>query len=269
MSNPQHISTSLHLPPDLPRATARRGALAERAAEVGLHRDTLVEYLRCAQWKPERFHVEVKQPGWWERLRRDAFEAEIDSRVAQVGPPGFRALTDEQISPKLTPRLRKWVEAYDGRSAVVLGPTGIGKSLAAYLVLRRVKRAAARKALNEQSWRPGPVDNRPASERWHDGWISAQGLVVSQRCHPLGEDEAPEVWRAKTRRVVVIDDITWPPRDDLTREVLGARYDAGLPVIVTAGMPKAELFARFGDALSRRCLDARGERGVIVDCFRD
>ncbi len=245
------------------------------AREVGIHPSTLRNYLEHARWRSAKFHAAIKQPNWWERLQHDVIEAELDRRVSDVGPPGFAALTDEQILAILAergPQVRQWVETYDGRSAVLLGPTGIGKSIAAFCVLRRAKRVEARQELKREGWSPASYqdDRWPDSEsRFRGGWIAAQDLLVAQRGHPLGQGEASEVRKAKTGRLVVIDDITWPTRHDLTREVMAARYDAGLPTIVTAGERMARLFGAdmFGDAFGRRCLDLRGEQGDVVEDF--
>src|SRR5690606_18147983 len=107
---------------------------------------------------------------------------------------------------------------------------------------------------------------RHEETRFADGWISAANLAVALREHKLGEAEAPDIRLAKSEPLVCIDDVTWPSaRDDITLDVLAARYDAGLPTIVTAGCTKQQLLQRFGDAALRRMLELRGKKGFFVD----
>lgn len=268
-----HISSTLTLVRTV-AAPPKESPLTRCAGEVGLPPSHLRDYLRHARWTPEKFHSEVKQPDWWDRLKHDARERELDRRVSDVGPAGFCSLTDEQILAKLPPKLHRWVETYDGRSALLTSPTGTGDSIAAFCVLRRLARAAANKELSS-NWEPyghghGDGPRRDPEANFCSGWISADDLLNAHRGHPLGRGEAPEVRKAKNHRpVLVLDDITRPRNDDVTREVLWSRYDRGLPVIVTAGMPRPQLMARFRDATYRRFLGANGERGTVVDHFAE
>ncbi len=158
---------------------------------------------------------------------------------------------------------------------IIIGPTELGKSITACELLRERRR---RQRAREIAGRTHPRELELKSYERHrytlscngrnffGGWITAANLVVALREHKLGDREADDLRLAKSEPLVCIDDLTWPSaRDDVTLDVLAARYDAGLPTIVTAGCTKAQLLQRFGDAAVRRMLELRGKKGILVD----
>lgn len=149
---------------------------------------------------------------------------------------------------KCDPRLRRLAADYDPvthGALMVMGLTGSGKSLA-------FAQAAFRLAM---SGRKGTV------------WTSAARLMEARRGHRLGSGEAPAVEDAINASWLILDELGWERGDPgAVLDVLSARYDSGRVVCVTSGLTRAEIVARYGDAVIRRVEESsRPTRGHTID----
>lgn len=208
------------------------------------------------------------------RERRGKLDEFIESRARKIGPRSFAELSTERIRGLANQRLVALEGSADGtRGALMLGPTGSGKSIVAALVARKRMLSEARRSYDT-------VESEMAKRaEWHTGkriytfgveWRSASQLSRIRRSHPLGKGEAPEIERAFEARLLVIDDLGWEPaQDPVCADVLSERYDRGLPTIVTSGMTESELTGRYGAALVRRITETAGKDGLMVDLFSE
>lgn len=137
-------------------------------------------------------------------------------------------------------RLHRWAStAKSSSGAILLGPTGTGKTLAAAWLADAVAR-------NE-------------SATWVK-WIRADELsrILSDR----GGSENIAI--LKRARLLVIDELGYERFPELFLEVLGDRHDNSRPTIVTSGLSIGKIAERYSDATVRRIVEV-GE-GVLVDC---
>jgi DNA replication protein DnaC len=127
------------------------------------------------------------------------------------------------------------------RGVLLLGRTGTGKSLSAAQALRRVVCAVY-------------------GRHWAC-WVRADELsrILASREH------AGEIEQIKSALVLVVDEVGYERFPELLLEVLGARYDRGLPTVVTSGLRLEALSERYGAATVRRITDVGG--GCVVDLW--
>jgi DNA replication protein DnaC len=135
-------------------------------------------------------------------------------------------------------------------SVLLMGPTGVGKSTAAALALRRQIRARIR-------------TKKPVEVSWY----YARALAHSARYYPLGEGEPPDIEKARTRRLLVLDDLGLERDHGEIVDVLHARYEQGFPTWTTTGLNYEQLNDRYGEALVRRLTDGLGDDGISVNAF--
>lgn len=136
--------------------------------------------------------------------------------------------------------------------ALLLGPTGVGKSCgAAYLV---------RRALNEFVHSNGR-QFAPATDLL---WAKATALALAERRHPLGEDVPTLVKRASTCGLLVLDDIGLDSIDGGVFDVLDARYHACLPTIATSGLSSSALTKHLGASGVRRLTEQHAGYPVLL-----
>ena len=238
--------------------------LATAAELAGRHQSALNAMLHFAHWGPTRLREEIQREGWFARLEEVLIAVYVGRSVHRIGPPGAADLSDERCLELVSPKLKMALAAYEGGSVVMLGKTGLGKSLTARLMARKVARRLARESIvNARHRLENPAEYPSASVSV--AWYSATDLALTVARHPLGRGAPDEVKDARSSALLVLDDLTWPQRDDTTLEVLGARYDAGKPTIVTAGCTRTELITRFGDAVVRRLLECKGQKALLVE----
>lgn len=183
--------------------------------------------------------------------RRAARELEWGRRGALVRVPHAWADDLATYEAAVTARhLRAVAERWslERGSLLVLGPTGVGKTASVARALRRLVRSAS----------------SPSDPILGVRWTTASALAHARRRHPLGAGEAEEVALAIAAPVLVIDELGPEPLDAAIHDVLDARYARALVTITTAGMRRAELAARYGDATSRRM---HAPHGSIVEVW--
>lgn len=175
----------------------------------------------------------------------------------------MRAVAEARPTPDVAlswiqePRLKSFAATFDpfvAGGAILLGTTGLGKSLACFCVMRRIMLARI------QSGKP------------RDSWASYDALdlgLEAQRT-PLGHPEADAIERAKTSACLILDDLGWERafHVDTIVDIAAARYKHGRPTLVTSGKTESELRATYGAAVLRRFTDVGGLRGKILDCWK-
>lgn len=239
------------------------------AAGARLHPATLRELVAVAGWNQGRQASEFGTGDWLERLKLEITTREVARRVQPIGPEAARELSVKDCYAKISaPPLRKAGTTYTSGAALLLGKTGIGKTLTALVMARKF--AAAREQARLLN---GSAENlaeecthaRPPG-RLAVAWLACSALPRLVSSQPFGR-EPEELARAKRAPLAVLDDVTWGDNDKALLELIAHRYDHGLPSIATAGATRAELVTRFGDAVVRRLLECRGVKGLLVEAF--
>ena len=159
-------------------------------------------------------------------------------------PIPSRYLAPEAIKKRGSshPALREFARVYGGTSgALLIGPTGVGKSLIAAQVAQAVER-------------------QNMSSTWVK-WIRADKLsrLLSER----GGSEQIDL--LENARFLVIDELGYERFPELVLEVIGDRHDHNRPVIVTSGLTQAQIADRYADATIRRITEVGS--GGLVDCW--
>jgi len=154
----------------------------------------------------------------------------------------------ESLLPRIRhPKLAAAVKLSDTRCALLLGPTGAGKTSAAL-------------------W---------AKARYPGLWLHARELGAVERKHPLGEGDPPLLREASTAPTLYLDDLgTEDPRDlGVIQHVIDRRYAAGLATYATTGLTRADLANYLGAAYVRRLIEQHVRRKdgtelavLFVDC---
>lgn len=165
----------------------------------------------------------VSRPAAAEELRSAQEQARADRLVAhQKLVLAKRAA----LAPRIEKRILAKLQARHSPCALLLGPTGCGKTSAALWL---------RVSL------PGE-------------WAHARDLGACERHHKLGEGTAPAFDRACSSRVLYLDDLgTEDVRDiGVLQHVLERRYASGLATCVTSGLTRPDLTNRYGAATMRR-----------------
>lgn len=156
--------------------------------------------------------------------------------------------TDAEFASRCVATLKSFAQKHNPKihgGAILLGPSGAGKTLAALALLHRLVRDAQRTATTEAvSW----VEQMR--------WTTAHTLARARRQYGLGDGEAPDVEKAMWATVLFIDELGFEKNDASTDfvifEILDYRYSHRKPTIVTSGLTRPEFVARYGDAFVRR-----------------
>lgn len=159
-------------------------------------------------------------------------------------------------SERLLTLLTKWKPELG--SALLLGPSGAGKTtVAAQIVRRRCDEAI------EACARVASCDTAELTLAAGIVWTTGPQLIVARREHSLGAGEAPLITKAKRASLLVLDELGHESAtaDPSLFDVLDLRYSRAAPSIVTSGLRRTEFLGRYGDALFRRLT----ERGVLLD----
>lgn len=263
--------------------------IAEYLCELlgGIPEREMLRQVRLSGWKVERFKPANRGDDWRERFAADLAageQREAARRAANAfaeflegGPAALAKFTFERLLTLISdPRLRTLAEQYDpaqhgGR--LVLGPTGIGKTVAGVAAARRMVDAEMLEAVrrpitdDDNDWDIERLRRSPD----HRMWVRALDLPNARLQHGLGQGEASLVARACKSRFLVIDDMAWESRragaDDVVMEVIAARYDGGLVTYVSSGLTEDAFIQRYGDAVVRRICETRGLPGKVLDLW--
>lgn len=161
---------------------------------------------------------------------------------------------DEQarLAGRICPRMLADVSAAKSPCALLLGPTGCGKTSAAKWMLVPIR-----------AWLDSPrPETLPAWARSSVvAVIRARDLASASKRHGLGEGFPPEILNARVAGVLCVDDVGSEGNEvTALQDVLDYRYENGKPTVVTSGLTLAELESHIGKAYLRRILDQHVQR---------
>lgn len=202
-----------------------------------------------------RRHEQAKTlPGPTDERRREAA-----LHLSQMIPPALRAPRGELVKRVQVTHLIVAVSSWKWGEGNLMfrGRTEIGKTTAAALLLRRL--------LNEACNIGGETFKKAMTSRF----VNARDLASSEKRHPLGAGESPEVVNAKNASLLVLDEVGPECDPAVLQCVLDWRYLHALPTCVTTGLTSKQLGEYFGSAIYRRMLDQGGQRGIIVESFNE
>lgn len=188
-------------------------------------------------WQPCKLcGVETMRDTCFACVSKQAQEREAKDEAALAGIPARFAWASLE-APELAQRVKstKSIEALakailEAPRVTIGGPTGSGKTSLAVACLRKVLP--------------------------HGFLIRAERLARAPIEHHAGQGESPLVLRAKAARVLLLDDLG---TDEITkvsavRDVVFARYDAGLPTWITTGISSTEIESLYGSGFARRAV---------------
>lgn len=145
-----------------------------------------------------------------------------------------------ELEPRMHRRLIAALKGGASPSAVLLGPTGVGKTGAAHWIAEMATLTRFR----------------------HMSIRNARELGSAERRHPLG-DGYPAVLRdARESELLALDDLgTEEDRDTgVMQELFEARYARNAATFITTGLTKKGLMDRYGAATVRRMLEQHAQR---------
>jgi hypothetical protein len=145
-----------------------------------------------------------------------------------------------ELEPRMHRRLLEALKAGASPSAVLLGPTGIGKTAAA----RWIAEMATLTRFRHMSIR------------------NARELGSAERRHPLGEGYPAALREAREGELLALDDLGTEEERDIgaIQDLFEARYCRNAATFITTGLTKKGLLDRYGAATVRRMLEQHAER---------
>lgn len=154
------------------------------------------------------------------------------------------------LEPRICVRLLNAIQGRPTPCALLLGPSGAGKTSAAHWMLAGLRPLVQSALTGLETDNPRWLSRGPVEH------MRARDLASSSRRHGLGDGFAPEVMRARGASVLSIDDIGSEGSEVAAlQDVLDWRYEQGLPTIATSGLTKDQLLAHLGAAYLRRIVD--------------
>jgi len=182
-----------------------------------------------------------------------------------------RPTTEKLLGHITDPRLRAFAERFDPEQhggALVLGPTGIGKTIAALCLMLRCMAKQARDAFESDLTVPFTEITTP---RCAKSWASydARDLGNAMQHTGLSDADHASITRAKTADFLILEDLGWERgfHVEALIDIAAPRYRRCLPTIVTSGERHDVLRERYTDAVLRRFWNIDGKDGAIVDCW--
>ena len=155
-------------------------------------------------------------------------------------PERYRTAKAEDALLEISQRMLEFSAAWMGDcGALLMGPTGCGKSLAAATALRRL------------------TLDKP---RYWAAWVRADVLTRLA----FNRESAADVARIKAAYLLVIDDLGYERFSEAAIEVIGDRYDRDLPTVVTTGLTSDEFKLRYSLATARKITEVGNGYAVNV-----
>jgi hypothetical protein len=275
-----------HLPPEpaeVSQETPEERALAIKALVKELELEDAAQLMRLARvagWTAKRFATEREVMGLAIRFREAVVRGHMEAAwrdetgvmamLLRNGPLALSgstlaALTSMVKDRRLDAIARGYEPAKHG-GRLVLGPTGIGKSVAGVAALRRglgIKPMAYPEHRDASFFEP--------KRRYREVYCRALDLPNARLAQSLGKGEADLVDAAKQADFLVLDDVGWESRragaDDVVVEVITTRYDLGKPTYATTGLKLDGFIGRYGEVVVRKLTEAGGLPGRVVDCW--
>lgn len=221
---PEELQRALDVQPVLP---VRESALEQRPALVRPPGAVAQAYQAMAHGTPA---TGLPTAAERDTLRSDAVRAHRSTVKAAMA----------EIEPRMNLRLVEALKAGPSPSAVLLGPTGVGKTAAA----RWIAELSTLTRFRHMSVR------------------NARELGSAERRHPLGEGYPAILREARESELLALDDLgTEEDRDTgVMQELFEARYARNAATFITTGLTKKGLMDRYGSATVRRMLEQHALR---------
>lgn len=160
-------------------------------------------------------------------------------RTSIPGDLFLRSANDEDLEALVASAFVAHIKDTPEANIVFSGATGVGKSVAAAIVVR--------------------------SRNVRCCWYAARDLCEKVRQWPLGKGEPEDIERAKGAGLLVLDDLGLESADHGTLlSIIEARYWKALPTITTTGLGTDELIEKYGEAFYRRLLNCGPHKGRLV-----
>lgn len=201
--------------------------------------------------------AEAREREQREREQRDALRAKAGA-AWRVVPPRYRTLPGELLKrlehERAQPagrRLLGKVRDAHTLAALLMGPTGCGKSTSAALLVHRALAEFEQSRGERCAAVVGLV------------WVRATRLGVAERQHSLGAGEADVLTSAKRAGLLVLDDLGLE-EPGAVLPVLAHRYDEGLPTIVTTGLTRGGLTKHLAAAGVRLVTEQSGPTPFLL-----
>ena len=187
-------------------------------------------------------------------LRRHVALREITDTL----PLGARTATREELEARIHPRALRAAQGWRWGSGnlVLMGATGTGKTSAAAHLVRRL--------CHEAAVHGGAAYELAEIIRWQS--CRALSGLANETKRGTGTPEA--VTRCQYARLLVLNDLGAGDERETLERILDERYERGWPTITTTGLGRVQLEQAFGDALSRRIFECKGNPGAFVELAR-
>ena len=225
---PEELQRALDALPPLPVREARPGPRAdtERAASVVAR-----AYQAMAHGSPATALPKVAE--------RDAVRDAQRSDAVRAHRATVKAAM-AHLEPRMHRRLLDALKSGPSPSAVLLGPTGVGKTAAARWI----------------------AELSTLTRSHHMPIRNARELGASERRHPLGEGYPAALREARESELLALDDLGTEEERDIgvMQELLEARYSRNAATFITTGLTKQGLMARYGAASVRRMLEQHAQK---------
>lgn len=251
------------------KRTASGAWLCRRCTTVELKDDQLFECASCAEVTKREHQQEQavqRRRQWEESVRRRCVSS--FANVPSWPHLGTAAAFSKVVSEK---HLRAFAERWDHSkgSALLLGPSGAGKTSAAARALRRLEADAVAKILEDGAsvyGMPPSAAEESLSALSSTLWTKAFELVEALGVYG-NELNAPLIVKAKEASILVVDELGPEPAKHIgvIFDIIDRRYERGAPTVGTSGLTKAAFLSRYGDAFFRRLTDGTvGNRLIDV-----
>lgn len=236
----------------LDAAKARQAAsdgvpIGSYRCDCGHIRDWEAEPCECETRRDVERDLALRRAG----LRRAYASIPEGLGFCRTTDPRWEALT---IHPRLRELACKWNRK---RGAVlVLGDTGVGKTVSTAALLHRILDVASMPGISlvDYDW----------ARRVR--YVSGLSLAIARRNSGLGE-ESWLVEDSMRASLLVLDELGFevfdPKRDSTLLEVLDQRYLDNKPTIATSGRTETQFRERYGAAIMRRITD----RGTVMNLW--
>lgn len=182
-----------------------------------------------------------------------------------VGSDAKAIFRGENPNISVHPFLVRWFNVWDGSTnALIIGPSGVGKSLTAAIAAETVLQFVIREVgkpskLLVSRTRPegGLIKNAQAAR-----WIRADKLsrILSNR------ESIPEFEKLVAAPLLIIDDFGYGRFPEAALELIGTRTELGRPIVATSGLTFDGIIQQQSEATARRLSSHRG--ALLVDCHQ-
>lgn len=200
----------------------------------------------------------------WEKretqnLRVEDKERRLEAHelLKAILPPMMRAPRGELVNriscTGLVEAAQRW--SWSDGNMLFAGPTAVGKTSAAALLIQRLIRLGLSNA--------------------GQAWERAKGIVFSDvralcsrvKEHGMGRGEAEDLRSAKYATLLVLDDLARDADVGTITEILNHRYQYQRQTVTTTGLTLEQLDQALGEACARRLYESAGSKARLVGCF--